>query len=402
MTVGMKTVTPEMIREHGLTDEEYGRVKKLLGRDANYVELGVFSVMWSEHCSYKSTRAHLKKLPTKAAWVIQGPGENAGVIDIGDGDACIFKMESHNHPSFIEPYQGAATGVGGIMRDVFTMGARPIAMMNALRFGEPSHPRTRALVNGVVHGIGGYGNCMGVPTVGGEVNFHKSYNGNILVNAMCVGLARTDKIFLSAAKGAGNPVVYIGSKTGRDGIHGATMASAEFDDASEEKRPTVQVGDPFTEKLLLEACLELMATDAIIAIQDMGAAGLTSSSAEMGDKGGSGIELDLDKVPQRETNMTAYEMMLSESQERMLAVLKPGREAQAEAIFQKWELDFAVIGITTDTSRLVVKHKGAVVADMPITALSDEAPVYERPFTPREPVPGAPAYDKSRPVLASL
>jgi len=398
----MTTITPQMVREHGLSDTEYGLIQKLMGREPSFVELGIFSVMWSEHCSYKSTRAHLKKLPTKAPWVIQGPGENAGVIDIGDGDAAIFKMESHNHPSFIEPYQGAATGVGGIMRDVFTMGARPIAMMNALRFGEPSHPKTRHLVSGVVSGIGGYGNCMGVPTVGGEVNFHKSYNGNILVNAMCVGLARQDKIFLSAAKGAGNPVVYIGSKTGRDGIHGATMASAEFDDASEEKRPTVQVGDPFTEKLLLEACLELMATDAIIAIQDMGAAGLTSSSAEMGDKGGSGIELDLDKVPQREANMTAYDMMLSESQERMLAVLKPGREAQAEAIFKKWELDFAVIGITTDTSRLVVKHKGAVVADMPITALSDAAPIYERPYTERPPMTGEPAYDKNKSVLASL
>jgi phosphoribosylformylglycinamidine synthase II len=398
----MTAITPELIREHGLTDGEYARIQKLLGRDANLVELGVFSVMWSEHCSYKSTRAHLKKLPTKAPWVIQGPGENAGVIDIGDGDACIFKMESHNHPSFIEPYQGAATGVGGIMRDVFTMGARPIAMMNALRFGEPSHPKTRHLVSGVVSGIGGYGNCMGVPTVGGEVNFHRSYNGNILVNAMCVGLARTDKIFLSAAKGAGNPVVYVGSKTGRDGIHGATMASAEFDDASEEKRPTVQVGDPFTEKLLLEACLELMATDAIIAIQDMGAAGLTSSSAEMADKGGSGIELDLDKVPQREENMTAYDMLLSESQERMLAVLKPGREDQARRIFEKWELDFAVIGVTTGTSRFVVKHKGAVVADIPVTALSDEAPVYERPFTHAAPAAGAPAYDRKRPVLAAL
>jgi phosphoribosylformylglycinamidine synthase len=398
----MTKITPEIVREHGLSDAEYDRILTLMGREPTMVELGIFSVMWSEHCSYKSTRAHLKKLPTKAPWVIQGPGENAGVIDIGDGDAAIFKMESHNHPSFIEPYQGAATGVGGIMRDVFTMGARPIAMMNALRFGEPDHPKTRHLVSGVVSGIGGYGNCMGVPTVGGEVNFHKSYNGNILVNAMCVGLARQDKIFLSAAKGAGNPVVYVGSKTGRDGIHGATMASAEFDDASEEKRPTVQVGDPFTEKLLLEACLELMATDAIIAIQDMGAAGLTSSSAEMGDKGGSGIELDLDKVPQREANMTAYEMMLSESQERMLAVLKPGREAQAEAIFKKWELDFAVIGITTDTKRLVVKHKGKVEADMPITALSDAAPVYERPYTERAPVTGEPAYDKSRNVLASL
>ncbi len=398
----MTKITPEMVREHGISDSEYAIVLKLLGREPSFVELGIFSVMWSEHCSYKSTRVHLKKLPTKAPWVIQGPGENAGVIDIGDGDACIFKMESHNHPSFIEPYQGAATGVGGIMRDVFTMGARPIAMMNALRFGEPSHPKTRHLVSGVVSGIGGYGNCMGVPTVGGEINFHKSYNGNILVNAMCVGLARQDKIFLSAAKGAGNPVVYVGSKTGRDGIHGATMASAEFDDASEEKRPTVQVGDPFTEKLLLEACLELMATDAIIAIQDMGAAGLTSSSAEMGDKGGSGIELDLDKVPQREANMTAYEMMLSESQERMLAVLKPGREEQARKIFEKWELDFAVIGVTTDTNRLVIKHKGKVEADMPITALSDAAPIYERPFTKRAPVTGVPAFDTKKPVLASL
>jgi phosphoribosylformylglycinamidine synthase subunit PurL len=398
----MTKITPEQIREHGLSDDEYARIKKLLGRDANLVELGVFSVMWSEHCSYKSTRAHLKKLPTKAPWVIQGPGENAGVIDIGDGDACIFKMESHNHPSFIEPYQGAATGVGGIMRDVFTMGARPIAMMNALRFGEPDHPKTRHLVSGVVSGIGGYGNCMGVPTVGGEVNFHRSYNGNILVNAMCIGLARTDKIFLSAAKGAGNPVVYVGSKTGRDGIHGATMASAEFNEDSEEKRPTVQVGDPFTEKLLLEACLELMATDAIIGIQDMGAAGLTSSSAEMADKGGSGIELDLDKVPQREENMTAYEMLLSESQERMLAVLKPGREAEAEKIFRKWELDFAVIGVTTDTHRFIARHKGEIVADIPVTSLSDEAPVYERPFVNRAPVTSQPAYDKDRPLAASL
>jgi len=395
-------ITPQIVREHGLSDSEYARIKELLNREPNLVELGVFSVMWSEHCSYKSTRVHLRKLPTKAPWVLQGPGENAGVIDIGDGDACIFKMESHNHPSFIEPYQGAATGVGGIMRDVFTMGARPIAMMNALRFGEPSHPKTRHLVSGVVAGIGGYGNCMGVPTVGGEVNFHRSYNGNILVNAMCVGLARADNIFLSAAKGAGNPVVYVGSKTGRDGIHGATMASAEFNEDSEEKRPTVQVGDPFTEKLLLEACLELMATDAIIAIQDMGAAGLTSSSAEMADKGGSGIELDLDKVPQREANMTAYDMMLSESQERMLAVLKPGREGQAQAIFTKWELDFAVIGITTNTGRLIVKHKGETVADMPVTSLSDEAPLYERPYVERPAMRGAPSFDASRPVLPSL
>src|SRR3954467_5351788 len=396
----MTQITPAMVKEHGLSEPEYEKILVALGREPTLVELGIFSVMWSEHCSYKSSRFHLKKLPTSAPWIIQGPGENAGVIDIGDGDAAIFKMESHNHPSFIEPYQGAATGVGGIMRDVFTMGARPIAMMNALRFGEPDHPKTRHLVSGVVAGIGGYGNCMGVPTVGGEVNFHRSYNGNILVNAMCVGLARADRIFKSAAKGAGNPVVYIGSKTGRDGIHGATMASAEFSEDSQEKRPTVQVGDPFTEKLLLEACLELMETDAIVAIQDMGAAGLTSSSAEMGDKGGSGIELNLDRVPQREANMTAYDMMLSESQERMLAVLKPGREAEAEAIFKKWELDFAVIGITTDTKRLVVKHKGKIEADMPITALSDEAPIYERPYVKREPARGTPAYDKSKPVLA--
>ena len=398
----MTDITPQIVREHGLSVEEYGRIKQLLNRDPNLVELGVFSVMWSEHCSYKSTRAHLRRLPTKAPWVLQGPGENAGVIDIGDGDVAVFKMESHNHPSFIEPYQGAATGVGGIMRDVFTMGARPIAMMNALRFGAPDHPKTRHLVSGVVSGIGGYGNCMGVPTVGGEVNFHRSYNGNILVNAMCVGIARGDKIFKSAAEGAGNPVVYIGSKTGRDGIHGATMASAEFNEDSEEKRPTVQVGDPFTEKLLLEACLELMATDAIIAIQDMGAAGLTSSSAEMGSKGGSGIELDLDCVPQREENMTAYDMMLSESQERMLAVLKPGREGEAERIFKKWELDFAVIGRTTDSGRLIVKHKGAVVADMPVHALSEEAPVYNRPFERRTPASGTPAYDRARPVMDSL
>jgi phosphoribosylformylglycinamidine synthase len=395
-------ITPEVIREHGLSPEEYGRIRELLGREPSLVELGIFSVMWSEHCSYKSTRVHLRKLPTEAPWVIQGPGENAGVIDIGDGDACIFKMESHNHPSFIEPYQGAATGVGGIMRDVFTMGARPIAMMNALRFGEPDHPKTRHLVSGVVRGIGGYGNCMGVPTVGGEVNFHRSYNGNILVNAMCVGLARADRIFKSAAKGAGNPVVYIGSKTGRDGIHGATMASAEFSEDSEEKRPTVQVGDPFTEKLLLEACLELMETDAIVAIQDMGAAGLTSSSAEMADKGGSGIELDLDHVPQREEGMTAYEMMLSESQERMLAVLKPGREAEAERIFKKWELDFAVIGVTTDTHRLVVKHKGAVMADIPVHALSEEAPRYQRPYEKRTAMNGVLPYNPRRPILESL
>jgi len=395
-------ITPQIVREHGLNEEEYARIQSLLGRDPNLVELGVFSVMWSEHCSYKSTRAHLKKLPTKGPRVIHGPGENAGVVDIGDGDVVIFKMESHNHPSFIEPYQGAATGVGGIMRDVFTMGARPVASLNSLRFGEPSHPKTRHLVAGVVSGIGGYGNCMGVPTVGGEVNFDRSYNGNILVNAMCVGLARADRLFLSAAKGSGNPVVYVGSKTGRDGIHGATMASAEFNEDSEEKRPTVQVGDPFTEKLLLEACLELMETDAIIAIQDMGAAGLTSSSSEMADKGGAGIVIDLDKVPQRETNMTAYDMMLSESQERMLAVLKPGREAEAERIFRKWELDFAVIGVTTDTHRLIVKHKGEVVADMPVGSLSDAAPIYERPFVKRAPATGTPSFDALRPIMDSL
>src|SRR5688572_18116083 len=379
-------ITPELVAEHGLTPAEYDRLLKILGREPSFTELGIFSVMWSEHCSYKSSRVWLARLPTKGPQVIQGPGENAGVVDIGDGDAVVFKMESHNHPSFIEPYQGAATGVGGIMRDVFTMGARPVAMMNALRFGSPDHPKTRHLLAGVVSGIGGYGNCMGVPTVGGEVNFHPAYNGNILVNAMCVGLARADKIFLSAAKGSGNPVVYVGSKTGRDGIHGATMASAEFDDASEEKRPTVQVGDPFTEKLLIEACLELMASDAIVAIQDMGAAGLTSSTSEMADKGGVGIDLDLDQVPQREAGMTAYEMMLSESQERMLMILKPGAEAKAEAIFRKWGLDFAIIGTTTDTGRMVVTHKGQVEADLPVDKLANSAPLYERPWVPT-PVP---------------
>lgn len=375
-------ITPEIVAEHGLTPEEYERVLKIMGREPNMVELGIFSVMWSEHCSYKTTRVHLKKLPTEAPWVICGPGENAGVIDIGDGQAAIFKMESHNHPSYIEPFQGAATGVGGILRDVFTMGARPIANMNALRFGEPSHPKTKHLVSGVVAGIGSYGNCVGVPTVGGECTFHPSYNGNILVNAMTVGIADTDKIFYSAAAGVGNPVVYVGSKTGRDGIHGATMASAEFDDASEEKRPTVQVGDPFTEKLLIEACMELMQTDAIVAIQDMGAAGLTSSSLEMAGKGGLGIELQMEKVPTRETGMTPYEMMLSESQERMLIILKPGKEAQAKAIFDKWELDFAVIGKLTDTGHLVLKFHGETVADMPIAPVSTDAPMYERPWTP--------------------
>lgn len=380
----MTAITPEIVAEHGLAPDEYDRIKDHMGREPNMVELGIFSVMWSEHCSYKSSRKHLKKLPTSAPWVICGPGENAGVIDIGEGLAAIFKMESHNHPSFIEPYQGAATGVGGIMRDVFTMGARPVANMNALRFGAMDHAKTRHLVSGVVAGIGGYGNCMGVPTVGGETNFHEGYNGNILVNAMTVGIAEKHKIFYSAARGVGNPVVYVGSKTGRDGIHGATMASAEFDDASEEKRPTVQVGDPFTEKLLLEACLELMASDAIIAIQDMGAAGLTSSSVEMAAKGGGGFELDLDHVPQREENMTAYEMMLSESQERMLMVLKPGSEDAARAIFEKWDIDFAVIGVTTDSGRLVIKHKGETVADMPVSPLADSAPEYDRPHVTLE------------------
>jgi phosphoribosylformylglycinamidine synthase len=341
----------------------------------------VFSVMWSEHCSYKSSRVWLKTLPTVAPWVIHGPGENAGVVDIGEGLAAIFKMESHNHPSFIEPYQGAATGVGGILRDVFTMGARPIANLNALRFGDPKLARTKRIVDGVVRGIGGYGNCVGVPTVGGEINFHPAYDGNPLVNAMTVGIADRDRIFLSAAAGVGNPVVYVGSRTGRDGIHGATMASAAFGKDAEEKRPTVQVGDPFVEKLLIEACLELMATDAIVAIQDMGAAGLTSSSVEMAGKGGVGIALELDHVPQREAGMTAYEMMLSESQERMLMVLKPERQEVARAIFEKWDLDFAVIGRLTDTGRIVVTHKGVVEADIPLAPLADQAPLYHRPTT---------------------
>lgn len=369
----------------GLTKAEYDLVLQIMGRVPNQVELGIFSVMWSEHCSYKSSKKWLKTLPTKAPWVIQGPGENAGVIDIGDGLAAIFKMESHNHPSFIEPYQGAATGVGGILRDVFTMGARPIANLNALRFGSLDHAKTRHLVSGVVHGIGGYGNCVGVPTVGGEVNFHPSYNGNILVNAMTVGLAKQDKIFYSAAAGLGNPVVYVGSKTGRDGIHGATMASAEFTEDSEEKRPTVQVGDPFTEKLLIEACLELMNTDAIVAIQDMGAAGLTSSSFEMASKGGMGIVIDLDKVPARETGMTPFEFMLSESQERMLIILKPGSEKQAEAIFKKWELDFAVIGHLTDTGRMVLRFNGEQVGDLPIDPLAQASPEYDRPWVKTPP-----------------
>ena len=381
MTLAHDTkITPELVKSHGLKPDEYQRFVKLLGREPTLTELGICSAMWNEHCSYKSSKKWLKTMPTTGPKVIQGPGENAGVIDIGDGDAIVFKMESHNHPSFIEPYQGAATGVGGILRDVFTMGARPIAAMNALRFGEPSHPKTRHLVSGVVHGVGGYGNSFGVPTIGGEVNFHARYNGNILVNAMAVGLARVDSIFYSKAKGVGLPVVYLGAKTGRDGIHGATMASAEFDDKAEEKRPTVQVGDPFTEKCLLEACLELMASGAVIAIQDMGAAGLTSSAVEMGAKGDLGIELDLDRVPCREPGMTAYEMMLSESQERMLMVLDPTREKEAEAIFHKWGLDFAIVGKTTDTLRFVIKHKGQVMADLPIKQMGDEAPEYDRPW----------------------
>ncbi len=375
----MAEITADVVAQHGLSEEEYARVLHALGREPNMVELGIFSVMWSEHCSYKSSRLHLKKLPTEAPWVICGPGENAGVIDIGDGQAAIFKMESHNHPSYIEPYQGAATGVGGILRDVFTMGARPIANMNALRFGDPKHPKMKSLVKGVVAGIGGYGNCVGVPTVGGETNFHSAYDGNILVNAMTVGVADQDKIFYSAATGLGNPIVYVGSKTGRDGIHGATMASADFGDDIDAKRPTVQVGDPFVEKLLIEACLELMATDAIVAIQDMGAAGLTSSSVEMATNGKAGIILDMDKVPCREQGMTPYEMMLSESQERMLMVLKPGKEPMAEAIFKKWELDFAVIGEVTDTGHMVLTWQGEVVCDIPLGPLAEDAPLYDRP-----------------------
>ncbi len=373
-------ITPELIAEHGLKPEEYQRILDLIGREPSLTELGIFSAMWNEHCSYKSSKVHLRTLPTKAPWVIQGPGENAGVIDIGDGLAVVFKMESHNHPSYIEPYQGATTGVGGILRDVFTMGARPIACLNALSFGAPEHPKTRHLVAGVVAGIGGYGNSFGVPTVGGQVRFHTRYDGNCLVNAMAVGLAEKDKIFYAAASGVGMPIVYLGSKTGRDGIHGASMASAEFGEDSDAKRPTVQVGDPFSEKLLLEACLEIMAKDCVIAIQDMGAAGLTCSAVEMGAKGDLGVTLELDRVPCREEGMTAYEMMLSESQERMLMVLKPEKEKEAEDIFRKWGLDFAVVGETTPSKRFIVRHKGAVMADLPIKELGDQAPEYKRPF----------------------
>ncbi|ABR60349.1 phosphoribosylformylglycinamidine synthase subunit PurL [Sinorhizobium medicae] len=377
-----RPITPDLIASHGLKPDEYERILNLIGREPTFTELGIFSAMWNEHCSYKSSKKWLRTLPTKGPRVIQGPGENAGVVDIDDGDCVVFKMESHNHPSYIEPYQGAATGVGGILRDVFTMGARPIAAMNALRFGSPDHPKTRHLVSGVVAGVGGYGNSFGVPTVGGEVEFDARYNGNILVNAFAAGLAKTDAIFYSKAEGVGLPVVYLGAKTGRDGVGGATMASAEFDESIEEKRPTVQVGDPFTEKCLLEACLELMQTGAVIAIQDMGAAGLTCSAVEMGAKGDLGIELDLDKVPVREERMTAYEMMLSESQERMLMVLRPEKEEEAKAIFVKWGLDFAIVGKTTDDLRFRILHQGEEVANLPIKELGDEAPEYDRPWTP--------------------
>ena len=395
--------TLDHARQFGLSEDEFKHACRIMGRTPNFTELGIFSVMWSEHCSYKSSKVWLKKLPTTGVRVICGPGENAGVIDIGDGDAAIFKMESHNHPSFIEPYQGAATGVGGILRDVFTMGARPIANLNALRFGSPDHPKTKHLIDGVVRGIGGYGNCVGVPTVGGECNFHPSYNGNILVNAMTVGLARADRIFYSAAAGPGNPVIYVGAKTGRDGIHGATMASAEFSEDNESKRPTVQVGDPFTEKLLIEACLELMESDAIVAIQDMGAAGLTSSSVEMAGKGGLGIELALDRVPTREEKMSPYEIMLSESQERMLMIVKPERQELARRIFDKWELDFAVIGRVTESGRLVLTMNGRTVADMPVGPLVTEAPLYERPWAPAAVLPELAAKNvEAREPIAAL
>jgi phosphoribosylformylglycinamidine synthase subunit PurL len=373
-------VTPELVEAHGITPEELERIREILGRDPNYLELGIFSVMWSEHCSYKSSRIHLRKFPTSGPLVIQGPGENAGVIDIGDGWVAAFKMESHNHPSFIEPYQGAATGVGGILRDIFTMGARPIATLDSLRFGSLDAPRMRYLVDGVVRGISGYGNSIGVPTVGGETTFHASYDGNILVNVFALGTARKGRIFLGEAQGVGNPVIYVGSKTGRDGIHGATMASAEFDSASEEKRPTVQVGDPFTEKLLLEACLELMEGDAIVGIQDMGAAGLTSSSFEMAGRAGTGVRLDLDRVPMREEGMTPYELMLSESQERMLIVAERGREQEVIEIFRKWELDVEVIGEVADDGMVRLFWHGDEVGTIPVGPISSEAPVYERPL----------------------
>ena len=384
-------ITTEIIRKHGLNQAEYQLARALIDRDPTWTELGIFSAMWNEHCSYKSSKLWLKTLPTEGSQVICGPGENAGIVDIGDGQCVVFKMESHNHPSYIEPYQGAATGIGGILRDVFTMGARPIAAMDALSFGAPSHPKTKQLVHGVVEGIGGYGNCFGVPNVGGETRFHKSYNGNCLVNAFAAGLADTDKIFYSAASGIGMPIVYLGAKTGRDGVGGATMASAEFDDTIEEKRPTVQVGDPFTEKRLMEATLELMQTGAVISIQDMGAAGLTCSAVEMGDKGGLGVVLDLEKVPCREEEMTAYEMMLSESQERMLMVLRPEKEAVAKAVFDKWDLDFAIVGHTIEEDRFLIRHFGEVKADLPLKALSGEAPEYDRPWA--ETAPAVPYSD---------
>ncbi|MCR8547089.1 phosphoribosylformylglycinamidine synthase subunit PurL [Salipiger sp. P9] len=400
-------ITEELIEAHGIKPDEYARILQILNREPSFTELGIFSAMWNEHCSYKSSKIHLRNLPTKGPQVICGPGENAGVVDIGDGQAVVFKMESHNHPSYIEPYQGAATGVGGILRDVFTMGARPIAAMNSLSFGEKDHPKTRRLVHGVVEGVGGYGNCFGVPTVGGEVRFHPAYNGNCLVNAFAAGLADTDKIFYSAASGVGRPVVYLGAKTGRDGVGGATMASAEFDETIEEKRPTVQVGDPFTEKRLMEATLELMMTGAVISIQDMGAAGLTCSAVEMGDKGGLGVRLDLEKVPQREVNMTAYEMMLSESQERMLMVLDPSKEAEARAVFEKWDLDFAVVGETIAEDRFLIMHNGVCKADVPLSRLSSSAPEYDRPWEPSEPaaeladVPQVDPIDALKALLAS-
>ncbi len=381
-------ITEELIAAHGLSAQEYAEILRLLNRPPTFTELGIFSAMWNEHCSYKSSRKWLRTLPTEGPQVICGPGENAGVVDIGDGQAVVFKMESHNHPSYIEPYQGAATGVGGILRDVFTMGARPVAAMNSLSFGSPDHPRTSRLVHGVVEGIGGYGNCFGVPTVGGEVRFHPAYNGNCLVNAFAAGLADADRIFYSAASGVGRPVVYLGAKTGRDGVGGATMASAEFDDTIEEKRPTVQVGDPFTEKRLMEACLELMETGAVISIQDMGAAGLTCSAVEMGDKGGLGIRLDLERVPVREEGMSAYEMMLSESQERMLMVLDPEKEEAARAVFEKWDLDFAIVGETIAEDRFLVMLDGEVKADLPLRALSGSAPEYDREWVaPPPPLP---------------
>ena len=400
-------ITEELIAAHGLKPDEYQRLLGIIGREPTFTELGIFSAMWNEHCSYKSSKKWLRTLPTTGPQVICGPGENAGVVDIGDGQAVVFKMESHNHPSYIEPHQGAATGVGGILRDVFTMGARPIAAMNSLSFGEPSHPKTAHLVKGVVEGVGSYGNCFGVPTVGGEVRFHRSYNGNCLVNAFAAGLADADKIFYSVASGVGMPVVYLGAKTGRDGVGGATMASAEFDDTIEEKRPTVQVGDPFTEKRLMEACMELMRTGAVISIQDMGAAGLTCSAVEMGDKGDLGIRLDLDRVPVREPNMTAYEMMLSESQERMLMVLRPEKEAEAKAVFDKWDLDFAIVGETIAEDRFLIMHGNQIKADLPLKALSGTAPEYDRPWVetraaqPMAPVPHIDPLDALKALISS-